>query len=96
MQLEEAEKILRTHRQELFQRGVRKLALFGSTVRNQAKPSSDIDILVDFEAKRGMFLFVNLKIYLEKILKCKVDLVTKNSLHPALKKRILSEAKEIF
>lgn len=62
----------------------------------KVKKNSDIDILVDFDSKKGLFMFVGLKNYLESILQCEVDLVTKKALHPALKKKILSEAKEVF
>jgi predicted nucleotidyltransferase len=39
---------------------------------------------------------MGLKNYLEELLHCDVDLVTKEALHPALKKRILYEAKRVF
>lgn len=96
MHFSKAQKILKSHREDLFHYGVRALAIFGSTARNEVKKGSDIDILIDFDSKRGLFVFVGLKNYLESILNCEVDLVTKKSLHPALKKRILSEAKQIF
>jgi predicted nucleotidyltransferase len=72
------------------------MAIFGSIARNEATEESDIDILVDFDSKKGLFGFADLKFYLEEILGCRVDLVTKRALHPALKTRILSESKEIF
>ena len=56
----------------------------------------DIDILVDFDKKKDLFGFIDLKFYLEDLLKCEVDLVSRQALHPALKKRILGEAKQIF
>lgn len=96
MFLREVRKILIDHKQELVRQGVRALALFGSITRNEATAQSDIDILIEFDSKKGLFLFVALKQYLEKLLDCEVDLVTKNALHPALKKRILQEAKHVF
>ncbi|MBS0634158.1 MAG: nucleotidyltransferase family protein [Verrucomicrobia bacterium] len=96
MLLKEAKKILIKHKTDLYSRGVRTLALFGSVARDEGKPRSDVDILVDYDAKKGLFAFVDLKKYLEQILKCDVDLVTKNALHPALKKTILQEAKNVF
>ena len=81
---------------ELSQLGTRHLAIFGSTVRDDMREDSDIDVLVDFDAKKGLFAFANVKFYLEEILQRPVDLVSKQALHPALKKRILGEAKEIF
>src|SRR5688572_16953645 len=96
MRLVETEKILRHHKKNLSQKGVRALAIFGSTARNEASSKSDVDILIDFDSKKGLFVFVGIKNYLEEILKCDVDLVTKNALHPALKKKILREAKYVF
>ena len=63
-------------------RGTRHLAIFGSTARNEVSKASDIDILVDFDAKKRFFVFADLKFYLENILNCDVDLVSKRALHP--------------
>lgn len=95
-QFNKAKKILTSHRSQLSDLGTRHLAIFGSTVRNEANRNSDIDILVDFDAKKGFFVFADLKFYLENILNCDVDLVSTRALHPALKKRIISEAKQVF
>jgi predicted nucleotidyltransferase len=96
MQLRSAIKILKEHHKDLSLQGVRGIAIFGSVARNESKSTSDIDILIDFDPKKGLFVFVGLKNYLESILRCEVDLVTKNALHPALKSRILQEAKHVF
>ena len=96
MLFKEVQTILKRHKTRLVQLGVRALSLFGSTVRGEAHAKSDIDILVNFDAKKGLFGFIDLKNYLEEILDCEVDLVTKNSLHPALKKKILEELKHVF
>jgi len=96
MLLKEAVKILTDHKKDLLRLGVRTLSVFGSVAANKALAKSDIDILIDFDAKKGLFGFIDLKTYLEQLLDCDVDLVTKNALHPALKKRILEEAKHVF
>jgi len=96
IQFDKAKTVLESHRGHLLRLGTRHLAIFGSTARNEATKGSDIDILVDFDAKKGLFVFADLKFYLEDILDCDVDLVSTRALHPALKKRILSEAKQIF
>ncbi len=87
---------LQQHKKELRAYGVEKIAIFGSVVRHEEKPDSDIDILVDFDPTKGLFIFIDLKFYLETLLGRKVDLVTKNGLHPALKDKILKEAKNAF
>ena len=89
-------KILKSHQADLLNQGVRKLSIFGSVARNESSKHSDVDILIDFDSKRGLFAFVGLKNYMESILHCEVDLVTKNALHPALKTRILRDAKNVF
>jgi predicted nucleotidyltransferase len=96
MLLKHAAKILKQHQKELVEQGVRTIAIFGSVARNESTDKSDVDILIDFDSKRGLFAFVGLKDYLENILDCDVDLVTKNALHPALKPQILREAKYVF
>lgn len=93
---DKAKTILKSHQRQLCRLGTRHLAIFGSTSKNEAVRTSDIDILVDFDAKKGFFVFADLKFYLEDILKCDVDLVSTRAIHPALKKRILSEAKQVF
>jgi len=71
--------------------GVRKAALFGSIVRNEATEESDIDLLVEFEGGRSLLDLAGLKLELERLLLRKVDIVTYRSLHPLLRDRILSE-----
>lgn len=93
---EDAKQILNSHKKSLSKLGANTLAIFGSVATNQSKKNSDVDILIEFDAKKGLFGFVHLKDYLEDILDCDVDLVTKKGLHPALKERILYEAKQIY
>lgn len=88
--------LLISHQEQLCRLGGYHLAVFGSTARGEATKNSDVDILVDFDSKKGLFGFADLLFYLEEILGCHVDLVTRQALHPALKARILSESKEIF
>jgi predicted nucleotidyltransferase len=71
--------------------GVRTLGLFGSYVRNQQGPKSDIDILVEFEAPIGLLRFNRLERQLGEILGGKVDLVMKSALKPHIGRRILEE-----
>ncbi len=91
------EKVLRVlseHREQIAGFGVSSIAVFGSVARNEAGPESDVDILVEFDpdARVGMFRFLDLKEYLERILDRRVDLVTKDALKRQLRDRILEEA----
>jgi uncharacterized protein len=72
--------------------GVTALELFGSSVRGEAGPESDIDILVEFEAPPTLFRFIDLEHELSELLQARVDLVMKDALKPAIGKRILAEA----
>ena len=72
--------------------GVKRLGLFGSTVRGENGPESDVDILVKVENPEFTLLkFVNLKLFLEEELDCKVDLVMEEALKEELKEAILRE-----
>lgn len=71
---------------------VRSLEVFGSYVRNEQTPESDLDILVTFERAPGLFQFIELGDRLSDVLGVKVDLVIKTALKPRLEKRILHEA----
>lgn len=83
---------LANHRKELQQYKVRSLALFGSAARDEAGPSSDVDLLVEFQRPVGLFDFVRLKSYIESLLRQPVDLVTPDALKQSLKSDILKEA----
>lgn len=71
---------------------VAELYIFGSVAKNTNHESSDLDVLVTFAEPIGMFHFSKFKFFLEDNLKIKVDLATKNSLHPYLKEQIINEA----
>lgn len=92
MQLDEALQILSAHRREIDKLGVKSLAIFGSVARNEARPDSDVDILVEFIKPVGLFEFIDLKDHLENLLKCRVDLGTPASLKPRLQERVFKEA----
>jgi predicted nucleotidyltransferase len=88
----EALAVLSSRQAEIRQFGVKSLALFGSVARDEARPDSDVDILVEFDQPVGLFGFVRLKDYLEQVLGGAVDLVTPDALRPQLRDRVLEEA----
>ncbi len=75
---------------------VKRAALFGSIVREEATEKSDIDLLIEFEGRRSLLDLAGLKLELQELLGRKVDVLTYASLHPLLKKRILSEQEVIL
>ncbi len=93
MKRAEVIRILRERRAELHDGfGVKSLALFGSVARDEARPGSDVDLLVEFDHPVGLFVFIGLQQRLEALLGCKVDLGTPRSLKPRLKEAVLQEA----
>ncbi|MDI3525785.1 nucleotidyltransferase family protein [Thermatribacter velox] len=70
---------------------VKEIGVFGSFVRGEESPESDLDILVEFEKPIGLLKFVDLKIRLSEALGVEVDLVMKSALKPRIGKRILQE-----
>lgn len=84
--------LLKSRKRQLKKFGVHSLSIFGSVARDQARKNSDVDILVDFEKPVGLFEFTRLKMYLEKTLGRKVDLVTTDALRKELREDILREA----
>ncbi|MBO1350692.1 MAG: DUF86 domain-containing protein [Hormoscilla sp. GUM202] len=94
MKRDEALTILTTHAEEIQNYGVKSLAMFGSVARNEGRPDSDLDLLVEWESGKriGWSDFVEIQQYLENILACQVDLVVPKELKPRLRDRILREA----
>jgi len=85
--------VIRKNKTQLTSFGINKIGLFGSYVRNEQQPQSDIDILVDFEPEKETFdNFMNLFEYLEKLFANeKIEVVTVNGLSPYIGKHILKE-----
>lgn len=72
---------------------IRKLAFFGSVLRDDFGPQSDVDVLVEFEeGKTPGFAFFGMQAELSKILGRKVDLNTPGFLNKYFRDRVLSEA----
>lgn len=71
--------------------GVRSLGLFGSYVRGEQRPDSDIDVLVEFERVPSLIEFLTLERELSEALGVRVDLVMKDSLKPVIGQHILRE-----
>ena len=94
---DEAIRRLQTVESEIRRLGVRRLALFGSVLRNEARPGSDGDVLVEFTATEKTFdRFMALADLLEGTLEHPVELVTTESLSPFIGPRILAEAKDVL
>ena len=73
--------------------GVKEIGIFGSWVRHEQRPDSDVDVLIEFEqpARIGLIGLVGLENDLSDLLGVKVDLVIKRNLKRRIGERILQE-----
>ncbi len=78
--------------------GATSLYLFGSTLRDAATAASDLDLFVDYDPARRFSLveLVGIKQLLERRLGVPVDVTTRDSLDPLLRRRIEASAERIF
>ena len=97
MKRDDAINRLKGYEAELKRLGVQHLYLFGSTVRGDAHDDSDVDLFFDHEkGKLGLFELMDVKERAAAILGRRADIMTRNSLHPGLKKRIEDSAVLVF
>jgi uncharacterized protein len=72
--------------------GARNVRVFGSVARGDDRPDSDIDLLVEMAGDRSLLDLVALAQELEALLRRRVDVLTEESLAPAIRQRIADEA----
>jgi uncharacterized protein len=94
---EKATELLATSESEIRALGVARLALFGSVLRGDARPDSDVDLLVQFFPGAKTFdRLLALSELLENRLGRPVELVTTEALSPFIGPRILAEAQDVL
>ena len=71
--------------------GIRDVRVFGSVARGDAREGSDLDFVVEFERK-SFDAYMDLKLFLEGLFGCRIDLVLADGIKPRLKPVILDEA----
>ncbi|MEM3396907.1 MAG: nucleotidyltransferase family protein [Thermoplasmata archaeon] len=82
--------------QFLKERGVKKVAIFGSYVRGEERPDSDIDIVVEFSERKSLLDIIELEQELSELLGVKVELLTEKSISPYMIERIRNEMKVLY
>lgn len=96
MRRDEVLAIVQAHREELAQLGVKSLDLFGSVARDEARPDSDVDFLVELARPMGLFQFTKIQHYLEDLLECPIDLGMVDALRQHLREPVLKDAIRVF
>jgi len=76
--------------------GAKKIEIFGSYARGEAKKVSDLDVIVEFKERKSLLDLVGIEQELEDKLGVKIDLLTKKSISPYLIEKIEKEAKVIL
>jgi predicted nucleotidyltransferase len=78
--------------------GVAELCVFGSILRDDFRPDSDIDFLVEFQPQQraSLFTLIRLQHRLEDLLGRRVDLVPKDGLKPAIRASVLAAAHRVY
>jgi predicted nucleotidyltransferase len=91
--------ILEQKREDIFRLaakyGAFNVRIFGSAVRNEEGPKSDIDLLVEMEPDRSLFDLGGLQDELQSLLGCEVDIVTEKGLHWYIRDQVINEARQL-
>ena len=89
-------KLLQSKREKILQiaarHGARKVRVFGSVARGEARRGSDIDFLVEMDEGRSLLDHAALILDLERLLKRPVDVASERGLRPPVRKEILKDA----
>ena len=88
--------LLKANSQTLRSYGVADVSIFGSFVKGSFTPSSDVDLLIDFDPEKKSYdNFMDLSFFLEDLLGRKVEVVTPQSLSKYIGPHILNEAEHV-
>ena len=91
--------LIETHREEILalaeRHGIRDVRVFGSMVREDAGDESDVDLLVSLPPERTGLALGALLVDVQRLLERRVDVMTESGLHPAIRRRVLSEAQPL-
>ena len=89
---------LRRHEAPLRRMGVTRLALFGSLARGEARPDSDIDVVVDIAPNRKYTLVDHstVRLYLADLFGRDVDVVVRRAMPREMRRRVADEEVPVF
>ena len=95
---DEVIKRLKERESDLRGHGVTHAALFGSVARNEQRPGSDIDIMIDIDPEKEMSVYdyVGLKLYIAGLFEGRVDVVNREALKPYVRPAATADAVYAF
>lgn len=97
MQRDDIVNRLRADADRIKRLGVTSLYLFGSFARGEGRQESDVDVLVDYDhGQFGLLEMARLKRQLSELLGRSVDVGTRDSLHPLMRREVEDEAVQVF
>jgi uncharacterized protein len=98
MRRDEAIRCLKAEAEALRSHGAEALFLFGSTLRDEAGPGSDLDLFIDLSPHKPVTLFdlVAMRRLLEERTGVPIDLTTRDALHPLIRESIEASAVRVF
>ncbi len=97
MERDEAISRLQQHEADLRRLGVEHLYMFGSRARDEATNDSDVDLFFDYQkGKLGVYELMDMKEYAASVLGRETDIMTRDSLHKALRQAIEATAVRVF
>jgi uncharacterized protein len=76
-------------------RGVTNIRIFGSVSRHEARPDSDIDLLIDLDPDRSLLDAGGLAMDLQQLLNRRVDVVTEAGLRSRIRSEVLKDARQL-
>jgi len=91
---EEVLETLQRHRERIRALGVKRLGLFGSCARGESTGGSDLDFVVELQAKT-FDAYMELKLLLEDLFGCRIDLVLQDAIKPRLRPRIMQDLVDV-
>jgi predicted nucleotidyltransferase len=95
---DEAVRLLREHAGAIKAIGARSLYLYGSTARDEAGASSDLDLFVDYgkDSRFSAIELLRIKHYVSDALAIDPDVTTRDGLHPLIREEVVASAERIF
>lgn len=90
--------VLKAHESTLRAKGVAHAAVFGSRARGDARPDSDIDVVIDLDpaAPVGLFEYVGIKSFIGELFDKPVDVVDRNGLKKRIRPNVIADAVYAF